>query len=97
MWRSHKKNLGTIPKIFSPKMGRFRWAPSLSKNWGQFPKIEGQGCERKRFHVWYVSLKKRFLGHLLYLIAIKIAYNINFIFTKIFKPFVQGDFNKFLQ
>jgi hypothetical protein len=41
--------------------------------------------------------EKRFLGHLLYLIAIKIAYNINLIFTKKIKPFVQGDFNKFLQ
>ena len=41
--------------------------------------------------------EKRFLGHLLYLIAIKNAYNINLIFTTNFKHFVQGDFNKFLQ
>ena len=38
--------------------------------------------------ICFFEEKKRFLGHLLYLIAIKIAYNINLIFTKNFKPFV---------
>ena len=83
---------------FTPWKSYFSWRGSLicqiSRN-----SVPERKCwkRKKRFHVWYVSLKKRFLGHLLYLIAIKIAYNINLIFTKKFKPFVQGDFNKFLQ